>query len=207
MSWTIPETITVGFIVVFAIGLIYKFLGQRTDPRLLELLELQTKTAAKRDEDNNEANTRLAEALDRNTLTLEAVKSGIEMSFNAFAQSIQQLVSSITSEHQMQLAAIGNIPATIIPAMDILTQQLESHTGSVEQMNDTVGNQNATIQEILAAVLRLESKIGIFQTENQRLGNEIQKAQVELSTIKTDVANLKPVDKSETDKDKEGKTS
>ncbi len=196
IDWTIPETITVGFVMVFALGLIYRFLGQRTDPKLLELFKTQMNAASKRDEDNNTANERLAEALDRNTITLDTVKSGIEMAFNAFASAIHEMVSSITIEHQAQLAAIGDIPAEIIPSIETLTQQLENQVGSVQQMNNAVGNQTETIQQILAAVLRLESKIGIFQTENQRLGNEIQKAQAELSTIKTDVANLKPIDKS-----------
>jgi chromosome segregation ATPase len=198
MQWTIPETITAGVVVVFAIGLIYTFLGQRTDPKLLELFELLTKAASKRDEDSNESNRRLAEALDRNTITLDAVKSGIESSFNAFAQSIQDMVSSITTEHQMQLAAIGNIPATIMPPLEEITRQLEDHKGSVTLMNNTVDNQKETVEQILAAVLRLETQIGIFQAENQRLGAEIQKAQNELVTIKADVANLKPIDKTET---------
>jgi len=198
IDWTIPETITAGFVITFALGIIYRFLGQRTDPKLLELFELQTNATSKRDEDNNTANERLADALDRNTETLVTVKSGIEMSFNAFAQSIQQMVSAITIEHRDQSSAIESIPNEIIPVINTLTQQLADQKGSVAQMTDTVDEQNAAIQQILAAVLRLESQMTLFQTENQRLGAEIQGAQVELSTIKADVSKLKPVDKPKT---------
>jgi len=198
IDWTIPETITAGFVITFALGIIYRFLGQRTDRKLLELFELQTNATSKRDEDNNTANERLADALDRNTETLVTVKSGIEMSFNAFAQSIQQMVSAITIEHRDQSSAIESIPNEIIPVINTLTQQLADQKGSVAQMTDTVDEQNAAIQQILAAVLRLESQMTLFQTENQRLGAEIQGAQVELSTIKADVSKLKPVDKPKT---------
>ena len=37
--------------------------------------------------------------------------------------------------------------------------------------------------------------MALFQTENQRLGVEIQGAQTELATIKSDVSKLKPVEK------------
>ncbi len=84
-GWTIPETITAGSVVVFALVIIYRFLGQRTDPKLLELFELQTNAAAKRDEDNSKDNERLAEALDRNTEALNMVKSGV----GSFARSIR----------------------------------------------------------------------------------------------------------------------
>ena len=195
MNWTIPETITVGFVVVFALGLIYRFLGQRTDPKLLELFELQTKAASKRDEDNNNANERLAEALDRNTATLDTVKSGIELSFNAFAQSIREMVSSITLEHQTQLAAIGGIPAEIIPTINTLTQQLADQKGSVDEMNNAVGDQNEAIQQILAAVLRLEARVELIATNFQTLGTEIQETKDELANIKGDVSKLKPISK------------
>jgi len=195
IDWTIPETITASFVIVFALGLIYKFLGQRTDPKLLELFELQTKANTQRDQDRTNTYERLAAALDRNTDTLDTVKSGLELAFSGFAQSIQQMVSSITTEHQTQLAAIGGIPGAIIPTIEILTQQLEGHKGNVEQMTDTVEDQNGAIQQILAAVLRLEAQMTLFQTENQRLGVEIQEAQTELATIKADVSKLKPAEK------------
>jgi methyl-accepting chemotaxis protein len=199
----LPETITVGFVLVLIIGLIGRFLnnmGQRTDPKLLELFELQTKANANRDEAQNKTYERLANALDRNTDTLDTVKDGIENSFNSFTESMKHIVGTITTEHAEQFQAIQAIPGEIMPSIQILKQQLEDHKGSVEQMTDTVDNQNGTIQQILEAVLRLESKVEViagkfndFQENSRILGTEIKETQQEIVTIKGDIAKLKPI--------------
>lgn len=209
MDWTALETATFGSVMVIVLGLLYRFLGQRTDPKLLELFKAQMDAAAKRDEDNNETNEKLAEALNRSTAAFATVKSGMEMSFNAFAQSIQEMVSTVTSEHQMQLIAIGNIPTTIIPAIDTLTSKLENQIEDVQEMNNTVKSQDDAIQQILDAVLRLDSRVetlisnfDTFQQESQRLGAEIQETKKELTTIKSDVSRLKPAIQTDSDKPK-----
>ena len=196
-GWTIPETITAGSVVVFALVIIYRFLGQRTDPKLLELFELQTNAAAKRDEDNSKDNERLAEALDRNTEALNMVKSGV----GSFARSIEQMVSSISIEHQKQLVAIGGIPGAIIPTIETMTQQLADQKGNVQQMNNTIEDQSDDIKKILNAVLRLETRVetiannfDIFQSESKKLGGEIEETRKEITAIKSDVANLKPIE-------------
>jgi methyl-accepting chemotaxis protein len=197
IEWTIPETITVGFVLVFAIGLIYKFLGQRTDPKLLELISTLTEASTKRDENRDKNDERQSQAWDRNTEILGAIEKAIV----SFAQTVEELVSQ-DKANSAQLAAIGEVSVAIMPAINEITQQLEVQKGSVQQMDDKVGGQNDAIQQILAAMLRVEGRIETIaqsfetlQADSKKLGNEIEETKQEITSIKGDVTKLKTVEK------------
>lgn len=189
-GWAIPETITTGTIVFFALLIIGKFIGQRTDPKLLEVFGVLTKSMSERDEAYNDNLERLSNALDRNTKVLDGVPDGMRIVFDAMAQSIiksfTDLIETNTTTHEEQTKSIHH-----------LISQVETQQGNVRKMNDTVDTQSEAIQKILETVTRLEQRINeisddvkMFKAKGEELSASVSNAHTQIKTVKNDVENL-----------------
>ena len=207
-GWAIPETITAGTIAFLALVIVARFLGQRTDPKLLELFELQTKANSEREKAHNTNSDRLSKALDRNTEILDTVTKGIENVFISLATSFKEITETISSDHAKHEKAIHSLPGQILPTIKEITQQLQAQKGSVEKMNDVVDTQNGAIQQILDAILRLEKQVTEigndvkqFKSKGDELEINVTDVKLQIETIKQDVQKLtsetKAVEKTE----------
>jgi len=120
------ENATAMTIVGLALLLLMRFMGQKTDPKLIELFEMSINAASKRDDDNRDTYNRLATAL----------------------EVISGLMVAIPAAHQAHSVAIDAVPGKINPSIDKINDTIVDNTESVDTMN-------GKLEELVAKVEKL----------------------------------------------------
>jgi len=99
------ENATAMTIVGLALMIMWRFMGQKTDPKLVELLELVTNAGSKRDDDSRKAYNRLVIALEGNNEEWSTVKTSIGLLIN----TMQKFMTDIPIAHAAQNEAIATL--------------------------------------------------------------------------------------------------
>jgi len=165
------ETATAMTVAALAMLIMWKFMGQRTDPKLIALFETMTKATAERDEGRDNADERLALALDRNTAA-----------FSAFTNSIRQIVSTISTGQTTQGQAITTGIATL--------QQ------NTEGVNDMKTELESVLAELQAMRLDMQTLIETVNRATDELKDTVTSKTAEYETrinqVELSVKDLQP---------------
>jgi len=119
-------------------------------------------------------------------ITPEVLKT-IEATITTFADIIKELMETNQQEHSKQLSAIDN---AIIPAIDILKDEIQGQRGEVTIMSNSVTNQEQAIQQILASLQRVEQSLQTIASGVDTLNADLDTQKNEILTIKADMSKL-----------------
>jgi myosin heavy subunit len=220
MEWSPEQVQTVGQVfaaLIAAFGLIivgvFRVVGQRTDPKLMELYKLQQESNDKQAETRSKDYERLANALDRNTDTLQTVESGLEAMFRGWTTAIKEMIGSIAKEHASQLTATQSIIPAIKEEFNVLKTQLsetEKSNKGITQVVEGMGKTHSNgINQLIEIVLRVEKRLEdvvesleTLQGENREqekrnrerekaIKDELEKTTQDMNVIRGDVLKLK----------------
>lgn len=153
------ENATAMTIVGLALMIMWRFMGQKTDPKLVELLELITNAGSKRDDDSRKAYNRLVIALEGNNEEWSTVKESIGL----LIDTMQKFITDIPIAHAAQNEAIAAIPEAIIPSIDILSVNVKEYTDKTEEAR----------QGIMETMTPLEQSLREIRDELQALRESI----------------------------------
>jgi len=205
MEWTAPETITVGTIIFGVLMLLNRFIGQRTDPKLLEVFHRAMdgfsdvrSTMLQNTEKTNQAYSLLAENVRVSNQASMALVNRVELSEKNAIDSYERVISvfstfseSVFGQHKIHLEATQGI----VPQLETKLTELENQQRKTEQSNqglkDVMDNatttQNQILREIQAAVARIE--LGLEKWERDS-SEQIEKIEQDLAVVKADIAKV-----------------
>ena len=165
---TTLENATAMTIVGLALLLLMRFMGQKTDPKLIELFEMSINAASKRDDDNRDTYNRLAAAL----------------------EVISGLIVAVPAAHQAHSVAIDAVPGKINPFIDKINNNIVEHTESVDTMN-------GKLAELVTKVEELCIDMALVLEYIKQVKEESETPTEETTPIKPDSAEPQPETKAE----------
>jgi hypothetical protein len=203
MEWTAPETITVGAVFFAIVMLLNRFLGQRADPKLFEVLKQAMEgfsevkdTVKEYSEKTNKAFSLLADNINKGNEASMALVGRVELSERNAMRLYDQVIASFVAfqesvkvEHKTALEETQSIVPALKPAITALTAQQaateKSNKGMQAIMGEISKSQSATNGEILAALKRIEASLAEFKKDN---AEKIEKIEADVNAVKADIA-------------------
>ena len=179
------ENATAMTIVGLALLLLMRFMGQKTDPKLIELFEMNINAASKRDDDNRDTYNRLAAAL----------------------EVISGLMVTVPAAHQAHSVAIEAVPGKINPSIDKINDNIVGNTESVEAMNGKFEDVEKAVRDMGAEIKTLSANMVMVLKRLDELKSESETPTEEIHITQTQTGIPPPkvtVDKRQTPTTKTG---
>jgi len=223
MEWTLPETVTVGGIIIgvlFLLREIVKLLAQRTerpDSAVMKALEQNNTIVIKALEGFDELRTTISAmrtTSERQAEALTTLATGMTTSFQALLNRVEtgesaqvkqslELIDvfrsftvSVREDHARHYEELVQIKPSIAELAKVQTAKLEQSEGLKQIMSATIDEQHRTNGEVMAALRRIQETLDELKRE---FPERIEKIEQDVNALRVDVLAEKAKSKAHAD--------